>query len=1126
MLNRTQFLGTIVLFVLLLFSSSFVTHAAPGRVETPIPRLHRDATHFTLPELPTDQPGTRPEALIVPPSSESPDWDIYPYSLFVFQSARDNNWEIYYARETYSETSQKRLTNHSASDILPRLSRDCTRIVFSSNRDGNYELYSMKTDGSDLQRLTWNSSDDVYPIWSPDGKKIAFQTYRDGQAEVYLMNPDGSNPQRLTYNADYDGQPNWSPDGKRIAFTSYRNGGYRIWVMNPDGSSLAQLNSQPYSGDPTWSSDGKLIAFDADEDLNGWLDLWIMNSDGSNPANMGRMDSSVPTDLMPRGWSQNSNYLSFTRVGYVYYNSNWYWSSAMINAYDVIHHNSAFNISPHDSDWYADWQSLDWGVPVSYPRELPAYSLARGFDVSWVGYDPGVAGIYKYDVQLKSDDSDWLDWISTAEDSAWFLPGGFEDTLSFRLRATDNAFNVEPWKPVQIVHTRLYQWDILGYVRDSRGYPVVNPQAVHNPPALNEGEPGSDNGLVHSYLRDTPATLTISKPGYAKLPVLSLGSGIAHSSWWGLPPSDDALENGNFETGRLTGWSAAPAHSAEVLTGMPISGAAKAGLGENLTIDRQVAWTTPTYETKIASVRDQTGALNIFWADAAAIPGDQTPEVADIFTSQQSPSGDWSAPQIFNPQHTGKSSLPAAARGPDGSLHLAWVDTLGGTPTAVIRYAVRSPAGSWSEPVIAAETNYVNSYLFMGVNPDGTVQIAWCEWGQSGYIYKSPGAPWSAKVILEQTSDHEDFAISPDGQLHRLYFGEWNGSSALLHATVLPGSGWSQAEFVAHALAWELALESIEDGTLVAAWSYGSALHTTEKLPGAGWKSPLVLRELESGGIPIVMAANASEVMLIYVNHSNTPNPTTSALVRQADGAWTPDELLNLKCSNWTLTFFASDQADFLCNQVHEGETDLIYTPISQITQPVRRLTQSVNLPANLHEPTLAFGYRTEGDPDAGQFDLLIDGTNVFSTTQITSAWTQFSLDLSPWAGQTIELAFQASRPDPNLLYNLFLDDISVGSWLTPVIERAEPPIVAPGQVTTVTLHGQNFITTPQVWIGEFQAANVARLDAQTLSFDLPAGLAQGLYRLRIVNPGGQTGVQVNGIQIGGWQALPLVKRR
>ena len=65
------------------------------------------------------------------------------------------------------------------------------KIVFTSDRDGNSEIYVMNPDGSGQTRLTNNGAIDADPVWSPDGTKIAFWSERDGPAEIYVMNADG-----------------------------------------------------------------------------------------------------------------------------------------------------------------------------------------------------------------------------------------------------------------------------------------------------------------------------------------------------------------------------------------------------------------------------------------------------------------------------------------------------------------------------------------------------------------------------------------------------------------------------------------------------------------------------------------------------------------------------------------------------------------------------------------------------------------------------------------------------------------------------------------------------------------------------------------------------------------------
>lgn len=83
------------------------------------------------------------------------------------------------------------------------------RIAFSSDRDGNFELYTMDLDGGDLRRLTNNPAEDYRIAWSPDGQRIVFDSERDGNKEIYVIDADEKNPRNLTRNPAYDGSAYW-----------------------------------------------------------------------------------------------------------------------------------------------------------------------------------------------------------------------------------------------------------------------------------------------------------------------------------------------------------------------------------------------------------------------------------------------------------------------------------------------------------------------------------------------------------------------------------------------------------------------------------------------------------------------------------------------------------------------------------------------------------------------------------------------------------------------------------------------------------------------------------------------------------------------------------------------------
>ena len=225
-----------------------------------------------------------------------------------FSSNRDGNFEIYVMDSDGSDGSNpRRLTDNLASDRHPAWSSDGQHIAFSSSRDGNYEIYVMGSDGSAPRRLTDNLASDEFPAWSSDGQHIAFSSSRDGNYEIYVMGSDGSAPRRLTDNLASDRHPAWSPDGRHIAFSSGRDGNYEIYVMEKDGSSVHNLtNHRQDHKSPAWSPDGRHIAFSSGRDGN--YEIYVMGSDGSNPR---RLTNHKDGDVQP-AWSADGQHIAFS----------------------------------------------------------------------------------------------------------------------------------------------------------------------------------------------------------------------------------------------------------------------------------------------------------------------------------------------------------------------------------------------------------------------------------------------------------------------------------------------------------------------------------------------------------------------------------------------------------------------------------------------------------------------------------------------------------------------------------------------------------------------------------------------------------------------------------------------
>lgn len=171
--------------------------------------------------------------------------------LIAFTSNRNGQNEIYLMNAVGAKL--QRLTNNSANDSQPALSADGTKVAFVSNRDGNNEIYVQtigSTGGDSLKRLTTSTTDDLSPSWNPAGTKLTFSSNRTGVSQIYSMNADGTNVVRLTNIAASDIQPAWSPNGSMIAFISNRSGKNQIYTMNADGSQV-QLRNVTFSGTTT-----------------------------------------------------------------------------------------------------------------------------------------------------------------------------------------------------------------------------------------------------------------------------------------------------------------------------------------------------------------------------------------------------------------------------------------------------------------------------------------------------------------------------------------------------------------------------------------------------------------------------------------------------------------------------------------------------------------------------------------------------------------------------------------------------------------------------------------------------------------------------------------------------------
>ena len=219
-------------------------------------------------------------------------------------------------------------------------------IVFASNRDGDYDIYSMDVNGGNVQQLTTTtddpafmpesaiidlSKDDTNPVWSPDGTRIVFMKTifsppKPTNPRAFIMDADGGNIQPIvqllsngnTRPLQSFGPLAWSLDGNHIAFTSLGLSGdlgsrIHVWEFSGDtaanGYSTSASLSNAGLGDsdrfPTWSPDGTQIAFQSARD--GDYDIYVMDANGGN---VQQLTDDPGRDGLP-DWSPDGSRIAF-----------------------------------------------------------------------------------------------------------------------------------------------------------------------------------------------------------------------------------------------------------------------------------------------------------------------------------------------------------------------------------------------------------------------------------------------------------------------------------------------------------------------------------------------------------------------------------------------------------------------------------------------------------------------------------------------------------------------------------------------------------------------------------------------------------------------------------------------
>jgi hypothetical protein len=1034
--------------------------------------------------------------------TNNPDFDGEPYwardgSKIVFSSYRNGGYRIWSMNPDGSEQTQLSGQRYSENPVI--------------SADGNYVAYDCDDDG-DLFYETWAMA-------------------IDGSDQALLMD-DSTAGQTVNYD---DLASGWAADGRIVMGTQVR------WELHTDtwywNDASTYFAYYPYSSH-WFNSIATRTSFWPDQQTDDitppTLGLSAPPAVTANPFTIswtiGNPDSPLSAQLQMKdgaggAWTTLQGYLNYTVDG--------------VGGHTYFFRIRACDPYSNCTAWQTFQSTVENLAPVTAFTPLGEYTPPDQWTLNWGGTDPGGSGITTYDVQVRNvaQSANWTDLLMTTtatSRSLSDLPKGVQ--YAFRVRARDRAQNLEDWPVSKLgdTFTSGYGLHISGTIFDQTGLPVPGVLPVTDPSAFTHflSDP---LGAFTAYAAQTAAAVgfTLTKSGYGTLPTttaLPVSAAAAYTAQHDakLPPGDNVVGNPGLEflsaaqapwqtsgvrlpvrtTEHFSGVTAVQLGSASIYSPAETLAArhtlpaalvdSQGRLHVVLTLDGQVyyqaraangTWSSPirvsvlTNAAKPQVLQTADGVLHAFW-----ITSENTYSFYKLWTSHFTP-GDstWYPAQLLG--NGGGLNALAVAQDGAGGLHAAWASNLAGS--AGVWYTALAAGGTWSAAARLDTAADLDANIQAAVDTDGGVHLLYARTTDHGlyHLIRPSGGAWTASTLAfapaqATTFNTPIFNLLSDGAggLYAAWGDYWPLSRDCRLAHWTTADGWTLIYTLADTYQVNLRISSGPALHLMITPMNASASQYSTSADGVSWSKPASLPGL---ALDYLVRAGGAEAVLVDA-------AAKQAAVSEWDGsAWSAAAPVG------ALTYTGEVLARLLPgpggsahllwsdNPGAPSTAGSLYYAFGEALSAggVASLAQQIALPAGMAHPILSYmlQYHNHFPEVSSPFSVRVEAaggaTTLVSSEENTSGWTLAWFDLTPWAGQTVTLAFEVALSAGYRPAAAWVDDVTVGAGQPDLwVDAGSPlaPIYAGEEETVMITYGNR---------------GPAPAEAFTLTAEIPAGL-------------------------------------